>query len=147
MEHDVKRRDRPDPRPGRREPGIRPAIRLTLWKEQKFFGPGVATLLHLIQEKGSIQAASEAMEMSYTKAWKILRRADRALGFSLLNTRVGGVKGGQSTLSDRAVDFLRRYDAVDRALRGCAEELFHRYFDNYPESCQAEAEKPGKSAP
>ena len=36
---------------------IRPSIRLTLEKEERFFGPGVADLLELVEEKGSIQGA------------------------------------------------------------------------------------------
>ena len=31
---------------------LKPMIRLTIKRKEKFFGPGVATLLHLIDEHG-----------------------------------------------------------------------------------------------
>ena len=52
-------------------------IKLTLHTQERFFGPGICELLEKIQQTGSIQAASKEMEMSYTKAWKILNRAER----------------------------------------------------------------------
>ena len=111
-----------------RESGIRPMLRLTLKKEEKFFGPGVATLLHLIDENGSIQSACAVMEMSYSKAWKILKRAEKELGFALLDSRNGGLKGGESTLTEEARNFLTRYDAVSEELKKQAVILFNRYF-------------------
>ena len=61
---------------------IRPSIRLTLEKEERFFGPGVADLLELAEEKGSIQGACSEMGMSYSKSWKIIKRAERGAWIS-----------------------------------------------------------------
>ena len=58
---------------------IRPSIRLTLEKEERFFGPGVADLLELVEEKGSIQGACSEMGMSYSKSWKIIKRLNGSL--------------------------------------------------------------------
>ncbi|WP_101696266.1 winged helix-turn-helix domain-containing protein [Clostridium minihomine] len=112
------------------EPCLSPMLRLTLKKKEKFFGPGVAALLHLIDQKGSIQMACEEMDMSYSKAWKILKHAANELGYPLLNSKAGGAKGGQSTLSPEALDFLASYDAMSKALEAHAEELFEYYFKN-----------------
>ena len=51
-------------------------VKLTLCTDDRFFGPGVCELLERIREPGSIQAAAAQMEMSYTKAWRILKRAE-----------------------------------------------------------------------
>jgi molybdate transport system regulatory protein len=110
---------------------ICPMLRLTLKKEEKFFGPGVATLLHLIEKEGSIQSACATMEMSYSKAWKILKRAEKELGFPLLISRNGGAKGGQSMLTEAAEDFLKRYDRVSLALKKQAQVLFEREFAGF----------------
>jgi len=107
---------------------VKPMIRLTLKKEEKFFGPGVATLLHLIDEKGSIQSACATMEMSYSKAWKILKRAEKELGFHLLDSQNGGTKGGKSSLTAETKDFLKRYDTVTEELKKQAAVLFRQYF-------------------
>jgi len=103
-------------------------LRLTLKKEEKFFGPGVATLLHLVDEKGSIQSACSTMQMSYSKAWKILKRAEKELSFPLLNSQNGGNNGGTSKLTPRGRDFLRRYDSVSEEIRKYAEVVFDRCF-------------------
>lgn len=110
---------------------IVPMLRLTFRREEKFFGPGVSTLLHLIDQKGSIQAACEEMGMSYSKAWKILKRASAELGFPLLLSQNGGAKGGESRLSEEASIFLKQYDHMTEALKLEAERLFEIYFGEY----------------
>ena len=80
---------------------IRPSIRLTLEKEERFFGPGVADLLELVEEKGSIQGACSEMGMSYSKSWKIIKRAERELGYPLLSSHNGGTAGGKSELTEK----------------------------------------------
>jgi molybdate transport system regulatory protein len=39
---------------------------------ERFFGPGRAELLQLIDETGSISKAAKAMGMSYKKAWAMV---------------------------------------------------------------------------
>lgn len=107
---------------------IVPMLRLTFKKEEKFFGPGVATLLHLTDRLGSIQAACEEMGMSYSKAWKILKRASQELGYPLLVSQNGGAKGGESRLSEEARVFLEKYDRMSEELKRQAESLFAQYF-------------------
>lgn len=111
-----------------RKNGIKPMLRLTLKKNEKFFGPGVATLLHLIDREKSIQTACGIMEMSYSKAWKILKRAENELGFPLLNSRNGGANGGQSELTAEAKRFLAAYDAISEKLQQQAGILYSEYF-------------------
>ena len=75
-------------------------VKLTLCKDERFFGPGVCELLEGIRETGSIQAAAARMEMSYTKAWRILKRAEEEMGLNLITRVTGGKKGGSSTLTE-----------------------------------------------
>ena len=96
---------------------IRPSIRLTLEKEERFFGPGVADLLELVEEKGSIQGACSEMGMSYSKSWKIIKRAERELGYPLLSSHNGGTAGGKSELTEKGKWFLQQYREMDEALR------------------------------
>ena len=49
---------------------------------ERCFGPGVAALLEGVEEKRSLRAAAISMEMAYSKAWRILRRAEDALAAS-----------------------------------------------------------------
>ena len=110
-------------------------IRLILKDEEKFFAPGIASLLHKIDELGSIQAACGAMEMSYSKAWKIIRRADQTLGFPLLVSKNGGKEGGNSALTEKGRKFLEAYDRMDKQL---AEEAKRLLSENFAEFLNAE---------
>ena len=102
-------------------------VKLTLHTRERFFGPGVCELLERIRETGSIQAAAAAMEMSYTKAWKILNRAEREMGSRLITRVSGGRNGGSSKLTaagEKAVADYRRMEAqlaefADRLLKAC----------------------------
>lgn len=107
---------------------LQPLLRLTLKKEEKFFGPGVAELMELIEAKGSIQGACTEMAMSYSKGWKILKRAEKELGCPLLHTHNGGMHGGKSELTEEGKEFLRNYRAMEKELKQEMQKLFDRYF-------------------
>ena len=102
-------------------------VRLTLHTGERFFGPGICELLERIRKTGSIQAAAAEMGMSYTKAWRILNRAEREMGASLITRVSGGRNGGSSKLTDageKAVTDYRQMEArlaefADRLLKAC----------------------------
>ena len=110
------------------EEKIRPALRLTMEKEERFFGPGVADLLELVEKKGSIQGACTEMGMSYSKSWKIIKRAEKELGYHLLSSHNGGNAGGKSELTEQGRAFLVRYRKMEEELKEKMEELFRQYF-------------------
>ena len=64
--------------------------------EEPDFGKGVAQLLSLTREKGSLSAAYKSMGMAASKAWKILNRAEADLGVKLVERKSGGKQGGGS---------------------------------------------------
>ena len=108
--------------------GLKLTIRTTISKNEKFFGPGIVTLLHLIEELGSIQAACKKMKMSYSKAWSIIKRMEKELDFKVLETKAGGLGGGLSVLTDDTKDFLDRYDKMNKELDELSSKLFNKYF-------------------
>lgn len=107
---------------------IFPQIQLTLERDEGFFGPSVAQFLSLIDHTGSMQTACRQMHMSYTKGWKMLRAAEKQLGYPLLITQSGGAEGGSSRLSPQARDFLDRYFQLEKELNETAKRLFQAYF-------------------
>ena len=110
---------------------MKESVRLTIKEGDKFFGPGIAALLHLVDEHGSIQAACAVMDMSYSKAWKIIKRADQALGFPLLLSKNGGKEGGRSSLTEEGRRFLQCYDQMDEKLCAEADRLLHECFSEF----------------
>lgn len=101
-----------------------PKLTVRLFTDEKCFGPGVAQLLQRVETLHSLRAAALSMEMSYSKAWNIVKRAEAALGFALLHSTTGGRAGGGATLTENAVRLLRDYADYTRALEQTAQELF-----------------------
>lgn len=89
-------------------------IRVTLMKKgtEKFYGPGVQDLLSGIRVHGSVKDACEAMGMSYSKGRRILKHAETALGYKLVERQQGGIHGGRAFLTPEAEDFMQRYEAL-----------------------------------
>lgn len=95
---------------------------------EKFFGEGPARLLRGIEETGSLNAAAKAMGMAYTKALKLIRNAENALGFPLTSRTVGGRDGGGSKLTPEAKLWLGRYESYRDACKKANSRLYSNYF-------------------
>ena len=91
-------------------------------------GPGVCELLERIRETGSIQAAAAGMELSYTKAWKILNRAEEELGTSLITRVSGGRNGGSSTLTSAGEEAVKDFREMEKKLAAYADELLETHW-------------------
>ena len=73
---------------------LRYHLTVRLYRQDKSFGPGPMRLLRGVEEGGSLHQAAEAMGMSYSKAWTLLRKLEKEWGFTLLDRQPGGPKGG-----------------------------------------------------
>lgn len=109
---------------------MRPDLRAYLLDDDglRVLGPGPAELLERVGELGSLRAAAIDMGMAYTKATRLVRQAERALGFPLTERTVGGSGGGGSRLTPRAVDVLARYRAFERESRSALEAAYATCF-------------------
>lgn len=103
---------------------LKPVIRLAVMCEtsdsNSQFGRGIANLCIGVREMGSLNAAAKSMKMAYSKAWRIVKETEAALGIQLLNR--DGAHG--STLTDEGNRLLDAYIAVDSKLQKVAEEEF-----------------------
>lgn len=97
---------------------------------QKFFGEGPYRLLKGVEETGSLRASANRMEMAYTKAMKLLKNAERALGFELTTRVTGGKDGGGSRLTAEGEEWLKRYEAYRDA---CVQANGRLYLEFFPE--------------
>jgi molybdate transport system regulatory protein len=88
---------------------LRLVFKLWLTQEEKAFGEGPCELLERIRSSGSLKKAAEEMGMSYSKAWTVIRRAEKQLGVTLLLRKAGGTEGGGSLLTAEAHDLITRY--------------------------------------
>ena len=85
-------------------------------------------LLERIRTLHSLRSAAMDMNMAYSKAWTILRDAERGLGCKLLNSTTGGKNGGGATLTDMGNAVLDAYTAYERQLSTISDTLFHQHF-------------------
>ena len=104
-------------------------IRLFTDEDERCFGPGIATLLHRVEEHHSLRSAAASMGMAYSKAWRIIRTAEEIFGCKLLESTIGGKNGGGAVLSEQAVELLRAYDGYCSEVKNFAHEKFNVYFD------------------
>ena len=109
---------------------MKTVTRITFWDEKggKFFGEGPARLLRGIEAHGSLRSAASSMDMAYTKALKLMKNAEAALGFPLTTRTTGGKDGGGSILTPEGTAWLRRYEAYAKACAEANQQMFRKFF-------------------
>lgn len=95
---------------------------------ESFFGPGPASLLRAIDETGNVRQACKDFGLSYSKAWKMLARIDRALGRSCVLRRQGGSCGGRTELSRDGRALLDCYEKISASLAAYCDAFFETHF-------------------
>lgn len=96
--------------------------------DRPFMGRGPAWLLRGVEKSGSLSLAARDMDMSYSKAHKLVKTLEAALGCRVLASARGGSSRGGSSLTPHGRKFLERYESLDAAVRRQAEKLFKKEF-------------------
>lgn len=100
-------------------------IKVRVWIERdgrKVLGPGRVELLGLIERHRSISAAARRMNMSYRRAWGLVRDINEAAGEPLVEVTTGGSGGGGAALTPRGQEAVALYQRLeDRLARATAE--------------------------
>ncbi|HZK01868.1 MAG TPA: LysR family transcriptional regulator [Anaerovoracaceae bacterium] len=86
------------------------------------FGPGTACLLKGIEETGSINKATKAMGMAYSKAWRVLGAAEKQLGFALIERKVPD----GSVLTEQGRQFLSLYEQMQLAAQQAVRDVLDK---------------------
>ena len=108
--------------------GVGPAVKLMLAGEKPFFGPGTINLFLQIDRLGSVRGACEATGISYSKGWKMISRAEKALNCRLVDRQQGGKNGGAAALTDTCREVIRRYKDLEASVREYARAEYERIF-------------------
>lgn len=94
------------------------------------FDVNTARFLEAVEETGSMLGACQLREVSYSKAWKMVKNAEDQLGIPFLIRQAGGSGGGASRLTGEGRKFLEKYrtfaDQVDSYAQGVFEEIFRQ---------------------
>jgi molybdate transport system regulatory protein len=76
-------------------------------------GPGKTELLRHIGETGSISEAARRMEMSYNRAWLLVRTMNRCFKEPLVHSSRGGERHGGAQLTKCGEDVLKLYQRLE----------------------------------
>lgn len=101
-----------------------------VWLDQngKAFGNGPFELLKRVEKSGSLRNAAGQMNMSYSKAWRLIQLLEGRLGFALLNKKVGGVFGGGSLLTPEAKELMSHYEKFQKEVKESLNQIFKKHF-------------------
>ena len=101
--------------------------RVKVWLEidgRYVFGYGLSEMLKAVDAAGSIKGAAGRVGKSYRYVWGRIKKAERALGQALVETRVGGEGPGRSSLTALAARMVADYDALRSRMFEVVEEEF-----------------------
>ena len=103
-------------------------VYLTDDEHQKFFGEGPYRLFKAVEETGSLRAAAISMDMAYSKAMKLLKHAEEAMGATLIIRSTGGKAGGGSRLTVEGKELLQKYESFQRKCEQANRRIYLEIF-------------------
>ena len=100
---------------------LRPSIRVNIINPESdsnsAYGRGIASLCQGVRDLGSLNAAAKSMGMAYSKAWRIIKETEAALGCQLLDR--DGAHG--STLTADGNKLLDTYNSLEDIIQKQSE--------------------------
>ena len=106
-------------------PELAPRLRI-LHRGEIALGPGKRDLLAAIAEHRTLAAAARALDMSYMRAWQLLRTMNAAFIAPLVELQRGGPAGGGANLTPLGREVLALYRAMERASLRAAGPAWRR---------------------
>ncbi len=93
------------------------------------FGFGVAEILEGIDQHGSITAVAREMGRSYRYVWGRIRKAERVLGFALIDTTQGGRSAKRSSLTNEGRRWMNGFLKLRAAVKRTAESHYAKHLE------------------
>ena len=102
---------------------------LRLYFEEKAFGPGMVMLLREVERTGSLQKAAKAMNMAYSKAWKMLKGAEKECGDAgEIRLSLYQKKNNLTVQLNQAERLIEAYEGFKKDAVDHLDQLFAQYF-------------------
>ena len=117
--------------------------RVKLWIEldgERGFCPGVCQILRAVEATGSIKDAALSIDRSYRFVWGKIKTVESALGYPLVETRIGGSQGQRSVLTLAGVLLVEEFESL-------RSRLFKFVDDELSRSLKVTMERIQKSNP
>ncbi len=104
-------------------------VKVSIEKEKAFFDSRAKLLLYLIGNTNSVRKACDDMALSNGKAWNILNNLEQELGYTIIERKQGGSKGGNTQLTERGRAFIIAYQEFEENVLRYAQSEFERLFE------------------
>jgi molybdate transport system regulatory protein len=85
-------------------------------------------LLDEIEKGHSIVSAARNMDISYRKAWGLIRDIEYNLGFNLVGKMRGGKAGGRTTFTPEGLELMDAYRKLVSELQSTDKEAVKTFF-------------------
>ena len=105
------------------------SIRLRVWAErngQPLLGSGRLELLEAIDRCQSISAAARQVGVSYRHAWLLVQGVNEAAGKPLVESAVGGSRGGGARLTELGKYAIATFRQLEREMHSAAAQILPR---------------------
>ena len=87
-------------------------------------------LLKTIDRLNSIVAAAQELKISYRKAWGIINKVEKNIGFPLVIKKRGGSEGGYTELSAEGHELIDGYSKLTVHFDGAISDITRKFFRN-----------------
>lgn len=105
----------------RRAPVLRPRLRV-LCGSKTALGPGRVDLLEFIDKTGSLRSAATRMDMSYMRAWTMVKSVNDSFRTPLVEIARGGKRGGGARLTVAGRTVVGLYRRMEKESQGATSE-------------------------
>lgn len=98
-----------------------------LWLEannKSVLGEGRAKLLKEIDKTGSLMKSAKNLKISYRHAFKLIEGLNKRVGEKVIETKIGGEKGGGMKLTELGKKMLREYYLARERIEEFIEKEF-----------------------
>jgi len=96
-----------------------------LWFERDgeyIFGPGAYAILKSVHEEGTITEGAKKLGMSYRYAWGVIKKIERKLSITLVETFKGGTEGGGGArVTESGLKLMELYYSINNAFNDVLE--------------------------
>jgi molybdate transport system regulatory protein len=107
-------------------------LKYKIWLESdgRPFGQGIYNLLNGVREKGSLSEAARCMDMSYNKAHTLIKDVEKRFDIRLLESKIGGTKGGGSCLTEESEILMKKYSEFCNECEKNFTDVFDKIFND-----------------
>lgn len=100
-------------------------IRYKIWIDRNgksFLGKGKVILLKELHELKSLNKAADRLNISYKKAWEMLKNLNENSLQPVTIQKVGGKNGGGTTLTEYGLQLIQTFERVDQRCKEFLQE-------------------------